>query len=138
MYHGVNPCEMNSDETKKLISTYVNADVPQKKLLEKQYGRRQIQIVVEKHLSTEYIRNNTKSCPVCHTSIEKIDGCNKLQCTHCQAIFCWLCGDHIILPNAYDHFLNHGTECHGRLLEGVVEMNLVDINIEENLWFNEQ
>lgn len=37
--------------------------------------------------------------------IEKIDGCNKMKCIHCNAYFCWLCGSYITTKNAYDHFL---------------------------------
>lgn len=35
--------------------------------------------------------NNTKICPRCSTSIEKIEGCNHITCGGCNCHFCWVC-----------------------------------------------
>ena len=43
-------------------------------------------------------RNPTtrKQCPKssCKAPIEKIDGCNNVHCTHCNAHICWVCLDY--------------------------------------------
>jgi len=39
----------------------------------------------------EYINRNTKSCPNCHTNIEKNGGCNHMTCSKCHHEFCWVC-----------------------------------------------
>lgn len=54
--------------------------------------------------------------------IEKIDGCNKMKCIHCNAYFCWLCESHIITKNAYDHFLTDNN-CYRHLFEKIFEEN---------------
>ena len=38
--------------------------------------------------------NNVRRCPGCSTTIEKINGCNRVTCTRCQTHFCWKCGFH--------------------------------------------
>ena len=53
---------------------------------------------------------NRKMCPRCRSMIEKMDGCNKMVCRVCKAIFCWLC----LTPfsttgDCYDHLVKkHG------------------------------
>ncbi|KAK7102488.1 uncharacterized protein [Littorina saxatilis] len=34
---------------------------------------------------------NRRGCPGCKSPIEKISGCNKMHCTACGAVFCWVC-----------------------------------------------
>eukprot|EP00038_Savillea_parva_P002833 m.118171 g.118171 ORF g.118171 m.118171 type:complete len:103 (+) comp10966_c0_seq1:1689-1997(+) len=42
------------------------------------------------------------------------DGCNKMDCSRCRCIFCYLCGKEIKLKDPYGHF---SAEC--RLFEGM-------------------
>ncbi|KAL8624687.1 hypothetical protein ACOMHN_038233 [Nucella lapillus] len=53
---------------------------------------------------------NRKACPGCSIPIEKTEGCNKMQCEACRAIFCWLCGKKYPTGDAcYKHLsLRHG------------------------------
>ena len=45
-----------------------------------------------------------KKCPNCGMAIEKIDGCNRVQCTNCQRHICWKCLEHFPdMRLAYDH-----------------------------------
>ncbi|XP_070165554.1 E3 ubiquitin-protein ligase RNF14-like isoform X3 [Polyergus mexicanus] len=135
LYHGAAPCEIASDDIKKLINDYKNSDDKKKKLLERKYGRRQIQLV-EETLTTEYLQDNTKSCPKCHSLISKIEGCNKMTCKHCQSRFCWLCGQQITLMNGYGHFTSANSPCFGRLFEGVEDYDYDNFEIMENvIWF---
>lgn len=41
--------------------------------------------------TANYISANTKTCPQCHTCIEKNGGCNHIQCSKCKHNFCWMC-----------------------------------------------
>lgn len=134
-YHGAEPCEIASDDVKKLINDYRNSSDKKKKLLEKKYGRRQIKLVQET-LTTEYLRDNAKSCPKCHSHISKIEGCNKMDCKHCQSCFCWLCGQQITSINRYDHFTNTNSECFQRLFEGIDDEDYNNLDLMENIiWF---
>ncbi|CAF1037849.1 unnamed protein product [Rotaria sp. Silwood1] len=38
-----------------------------------------------------WLRKNTKKCPLCHSFIEKIFGCDHMTCTICKHQFCWIC-----------------------------------------------
>ncbi|KAM0727733.1 E3 ubiquitin-protein ligase RNF14 [Formica fusca] len=135
LYHGAAPCEIASDDIKKLINDYKNSDDKKRKLLERKYGRRQIQLV-EETLTTEYLQDNTRSCPKCHSLISKIEGCNKMTCKHCQSCFCWLCGQQITLMNGYGHFTSANSPCFGLLFEGVEGDGYDNFEIMENvIWF---
>ncbi|KAI1429704.1 hypothetical protein F5Y12DRAFT_331746 [Xylaria sp. FL1777] len=35
--------------------------------------------------------SNVKDCPKCQTTVEKIDGCNHMQCGGCKIHLCWVC-----------------------------------------------
>jgi len=50
------------------------------------------------------------SCPKCNILIHRLDGCNKVICTNCDARFCWICGfTHEISDKVYEHLQNaHG------------------------------
>lgn len=49
----------------------------------------QQRVVDEK--SAEYLREHSKCCPKCGMNVQKMDGCNQMQCPKCQTHFCWLC-----------------------------------------------
>lgn len=55
MYHGQAPCEMTSTDTIKLIDEYRNSSNKKKQMLEKKYGKRQMQSI-EKYLTAEYLQ----------------------------------------------------------------------------------
>lgn len=50
---------MTSIETMELIKEYENGTNHQKKLLERKYGRKQIEIIVERHLTNDYLMVDT-------------------------------------------------------------------------------
>jgi ariadne-1 len=41
--------------------------------------------------TANWILANTKSCPKCHSRIEKNQGCNHMTCQKCRFEFCWIC-----------------------------------------------
>ncbi|XP_012146257.2 E3 ubiquitin-protein ligase RNF14-like [Megachile rotundata] len=116
VYHGSAPCAIMPSEFIKIIEDYEKGNTCQKQLLQKKYGKKQIQ-EIEKHLTKNYLKENTKTCPQCQTTTAKVDGCNKMTCTYCNAQFCWLCGTQITTENPYDHFLLITNMCYTRLFD---------------------
>ena len=53
---------------------------------------------------------NRRACPGCQSPVEKISGCNKMHCTACRTVFCWLCTQRFDSEGACYHHLNeeHG------------------------------
>ncbi|KAK6173372.1 hypothetical protein SNE40_016838 [Patella caerulea] len=120
VYHGLSPCRIKAAELNKLKEEYENADDEGKKFLEKKYGRRIIHQAIEESITREWLDNYTKPCPACGTSIQKIDGCNKMTCMKCRNYFCWLCGDSLSRSNPYSHF-NMDGPCRNQLFQGMGE-----------------
>ncbi|CAO2651564.1 Nn.00g041340.m01.CDS01 [Neocucurbitaria sp. VM-36] len=47
---------------------------------------------VNEHLLDNYkAQAGTKECPKCSTLIEKVDGCNHVECSGCHGHICWVC-----------------------------------------------
>ena len=55
--------------------------------------------------------HNVKECPECDAPIEKIDGCNHVECTNCTNHICWQCmASYSTGPEVYKHMQEeHGT-----------------------------
>jgi hypothetical protein len=51
------------------------------------------------------------NCPKCNILIHRLDGCNKMICSFCDAKFCWVCGfTDDISVKVYEHLQNeHGS-----------------------------
>lgn len=135
-YHGLSACKISSENCKKLREEYLNADNETKKLLEKRYGRRSIQKLIEETFTHDWLNNNSKMCPRCHSHIEKMDGCNKMTCTHCHAYFCWICSELLNRANPYSHFNTAGTGCFNKLFQGV-DLDDNDFEDEDDEWMEE-
>ena len=58
-----------------------------------------------------------KFCPQCRSPCIKNNGCNKMVCSRCNIVWCWLCTKANI---SYDHYnINLEGSCTGKLWEGV-------------------
>ncbi|KAK6734918.1 hypothetical protein RB195_018236 [Necator americanus] len=75
--------------------------------------------LIDTLLNEGWIDGNSKPCPRCRVSIEKNEGCNKMQCSKCDAVFCWLCNKILDRNNPYGHFNEDGGTCVNRLFEGI-------------------
>ncbi|CAN8006914.1 unnamed protein product [Ixodes hexagonus] len=120
VYHGVQPCRLKPGEQRAIRDQYLNGSAAEKRQMEKRYGRRTLQLVVDESLSQDWMQEHSKKCPQCGVSIEKQDGCNKMTCWRCGTYFCWLC----VVPlksatNPYQHFSDPNSPCFRRLFEGV-------------------
>ena len=131
-YHGVANCPVNDKELIKLRQLYLNGSAEEKENLEKRYGKKQLKQAVEEHFSEVWLESNSKKCPHCSTSIEKIDGCNKMQCYKCGKNFCWLCGKGLTTANPYEHFNILKNGCFNRLFEGLDVDRFEDFDINDD------
>lgn len=90
---------------------------------ERIYGKKNLERLVhdlaDEKLADEWRISNAQLCPVCANWIEKSMGCNHMQCSVCSCHFCFLCGEAIGAKNPYDHFGQRGSECYGKLFEGL-------------------
>lgn len=48
-------------------------------------------------------QRNAQQCPKCSIYIEKIDGCDHMQCSKCNSKFCYRCGSRMRLPFYIGH-----------------------------------
>ncbi|GAB1597899.1 E3 ubiquitin-protein ligase RNF14-like [Argonauta hians] len=117
-YHGLSNCRLKSEELERLKRDYLNADMETKYALEKRYGKKHLQDIVNEAFSNEWLEQHSKQCPRCNTHIQKIDGCNKMACTKCNTFFCWLCMEVLPRNSPYLHFSSTSSECFNRLFEG--------------------
>ena len=118
-YHGVSSCRIKHGEHKRLKDEYLNADPETKQFLEKRYGKKTLQRAIDESFSQEWLEKYSKPCPQCNTNIQKIDGCNKMTCTKCNAFFCWLCMQSLPRNSPYLHFSTSSSMCYNRLFEGI-------------------
>ncbi|XP_040261858.1 E3 ubiquitin-protein ligase RNF14-like [Bufo bufo] len=103
-FHGVSPCIVNAARLAELVKEYLAADWKKKTELRKIYG--QLKNPIEEIKSKEWLGENSKPCPSCKAPIEKLAGCNKINCIECKQNFCWLCLKVLPQENPYDHFRN--------------------------------
>lgn len=117
--HGVAPCSIKTAEFKKLKDDWEQANEEERSFMEKKFGRKKLQHVLEEVVSDEWVKANSKKCPKCGLSIQKIEGCNKMTCSKCRSHFCWLCNDILANGNPYHHFQVPGEGCFNKLFEGI-------------------
>ncbi|XP_014218734.1 E3 ubiquitin-protein ligase RNF14-like [Copidosoma floridanum] len=132
LYHGVEPCKVDSDTRKNLVEEYQKASVSRKIELEQRYGKKQLQTCVENVMSESWIEKNSQNCPKCNCAIEKSDGCNKMTCWKCNTYFCWICKVRILSKDPYDHYNNPQSECYKKLYAGLYVDEDDDVNDEED------
>jgi hypothetical protein len=67
------------DERQKLYEEYTKASKDERTLMEKTYGKKQLNLMVESTLSEKYIEKESKPCPHCKVPIE-VSLINESQC----------------------------------------------------------
>ncbi|KAK9901691.1 hypothetical protein WJX75_008551 [Coccomyxa subellipsoidea] len=73
-----------------------------------EYQRQVGEAEADKGLREYQAANKMIRCPTCGHGIEKITGCNRVQCTGCKTQVCWLCGLKLPATNPYSHFTSKG------------------------------
>ncbi|OXU22387.1 hypothetical protein TSAR_005079 [Trichomalopsis sarcophagae] len=120
VYHGIEPCKVNTVEKKNLVKEYQEATDERKAELEQRYGKKQLQVLVENTMSENWIHRNSQSCPHCNAAIEKSDGCNKMVCWKCNTFFCWTCNTKLNRDDPYLHYRDPHSRCFNKLYHGLL------------------
>ncbi|XP_065219973.1 E3 ubiquitin-protein ligase RNF14-like [Planococcus citri] len=114
-YHGVQMCNLKSEERLKVIREYQECSLERKLELEKRFSKQQLQKWVQDDLSEKWLEACSKPCPNCKAVIQKIDGCNKMMCLNCNTPFCWLCNLTLNRSQPYKHFIDPESPCYQKL-----------------------
>ena len=61
-----------SDDLRELREEYLSADPDKRKQMERRYGRKSIQQVVEESFTQDWLQEYSKKCPKCSTHIQVI------------------------------------------------------------------
>nr|XP_037276940.1 E3 ubiquitin-protein ligase RNF14-like isoform X2 [Rhipicephalus microplus] len=117
------PVVLDPGEQRAIRDEYLSATPAGKQAMEKRYGKRTLQLLVDESLTQDWMQENSKKCPHCSISIEKQDGCNKMTCWRCGTYFCWICMKALRSSgNPYQHFSDPSSGCFNKLFEGAEEI----------------
>lgn len=94
--------------------------------LEAQYGKRMLEMEANEFIADRLLDeavategSNLQRCPRCHIVVQRSEGCNKMKCTVCGTLFCYICGEMLYAGDPYEHYRNPVSECYARLFEGM-------------------
>lgn len=80
-WHGTNPCRIK--DLAKVMQDYEEASEEERGAMERRYGYKKLQSLLNDAKDMEYLRANSVPCPNCKAWISKIDGCNKMYISRC-------------------------------------------------------
>ncbi|KAJ3397492.1 E3 ubiquitin-protein ligase rnf14 [Lobulomyces angularis] len=104
-----------------LVNSYLSENSEEKALIEKQYGKKNIEKIVfryqEELKNKEWYSENSQCCPSCKAAIQKSEGCNHMTCSKCNTHFCYRCGNLINQLSPYAHFNDKNSPCYGKLFD---------------------
>ncbi|KAI0042668.1 hypothetical protein FA95DRAFT_1635888 [Auriscalpium vulgare] len=97
-------------------------EAPEKIVLEKGYGKKNIARLVAKYREDQanrsWLDESTMACPRCGVHVEKSMGCNHMICAKCKQHFCYRCGSKLSASDPYTHFSARGHgNCYGQLFD---------------------
>ena len=126
VYHGISQCRFTLDKMKNMAQDYKKATQTEKFNLQRKFGKSVLRQILSDVENADWIEKNTKKCPKCGVSIEKIHGCSKLLCSHCDTHFCWLCQAVLPPENPYRHYADPliGGDCVNKLFLGITPEEL--------------
>lgn len=129
-WHGYNNrCGKKVEMPRDIIEEYVqlmDTDCERKRVLEVKYGRKVIEHEAKDFLAQQLLDqavaeegSDLQRCPKCRTVVQRSEGCNKMKCTICDTMFCYLCGVDLFSEDPYAHFKQLSSPCYARLFEGM-------------------
>ncbi|KAL3233540.1 Translation termination inhibitor protein ITT1 [Nakaseomyces bracarensis] len=130
-WHGYNnPCGKSDRIPNSIIEEYLNIEGEttevRKKELEAKFGKKRLQQEGEEYISDRMLDlaieeegSNLQRCPNCRLVIERSEGCNKMRCSVCHTLFCFICATLLNPEDPYEHFREIISPCYGRLFDGM-------------------
>ncbi|EDO16610.1 hypothetical protein Kpol_520p33 [Vanderwaltozyma polyspora DSM 70294] len=130
-WHGYNnKCGKKVKISREVVEEYIDEDNEtsdeRKKELEAQYGKKMLEQEVSEYLSDKMLDlaiaeegSDLQRCPNCRLVVQRSEGCNKMKCSVCNHMFCYLCGELLYVEDPYEHFREPWSPCYGRLFEGM-------------------
>jgi len=121
-WHGpLSDCPISATESFVLEYMELPEDSPERMILERRFGKKNIQKLVskfeEEQANKQWLEQSTMDCPSCHVHVEKSLGCNHMTCAKCKQHFCYRCGDKLQANNPYVHFSTPGHRCYSKLFD---------------------
>lgn len=120
-----------SDDRNEAYEKYTKGTEEEKKRLEKTFGRKQLEMLVQTVLSEKWVTSRSKPCPHCNVPIEKFEGCNKVTCFKCNTYFCWICSSQLDHGNPYLHFNDPSSPCYDNLFMPVEQDEEMEEDIDD-------
>ncbi|KAL5112293.1 E3 ubiquitin-protein ligase RNF14 [Taenia crassiceps] len=118
-YHGEGSCAsilLFGDTTlEEVAEMFEGADEELKKSLIEQFGGNNLKNLLNEHYTLKYKAEKTQRCPKCQAYVQRMEGCNAMQCFLCGEVFCWLCLKRLDARRKYDHY--GSGPCSGKLFE---------------------
>ncbi|WPK23328.1 hypothetical protein PUMCH_000566 [Australozyma saopauloensis] len=68
-------------------------------------------------------------CPVCAVVTQRMEGCNKMRCVSCFALFCNICGLALDWNDPYEHYREKSSPCYGKLFDGMPGMEDMEFQV---------
>lgn len=128
-WHGYNnKCGKKLRMPSGVIEEYMDSETnaEQKRALEAKYGKKILEREVGEYLADKMLDmaiakegSDLQRCPQCLLVIQRSEGCNKMKCSVCNTLFCYICGDLLYPSDPYEHYREAYSPCYGRLFEGM-------------------
>uniref|UniRef100_A0A0X3PF71 RBR-type E3 ubiquitin transferase n=1 Tax=Schistocephalus solidus TaxID=70667 RepID=A0A0X3PF71_SCHSO len=90
-YHGLSACVSFHLSVDEILEIFQGEDCAERRKLIQRFGVEKLKRLADERSTFAFLKSYAQKCPGCSSQVQKRDGCNKMQCTACNAIFCWLC-----------------------------------------------
>ncbi|KAL5968891.1 E3 ubiquitin-protein ligase RNF14 [Taenia solium] len=121
-YHGESSCDsilpLGDITLEKVAEIFEGTDEELKQTLIGRFGENHLKTLLNEHYTLKYKAEKTQRCPKCQAYVQRMEGCNAMQCFLCGEVFCWLCLERLDAKRKYDHY--GSGPCSGKLFEAHV------------------
>lgn len=91
-WHGIEPCKLKKSEARNALDLYVNGDDDTKGELDRRFGKKYMEMLMNEYLSLNYLEENSKQCPKCCAKIEvSVDCCFYVRFRFIATLFTPMC-----------------------------------------------
>ncbi|KAH9285724.1 E3 ubiquitin-protein ligase RNF14 [Echinococcus granulosus] len=118
-YHGEGNCTsilpFGDITLEEVAEIFEGTDEELKQTLIGRFGENSLRNLLSEHYTLKYKAEKTQRCPRCQAYVQRMEGCNAMQCSLCGEVFCWLCLKRLDAKRKYDHY--GSGPCSGKLFE---------------------